>query len=401
MDTSEHVRALARPVDGAGARRRPADAHHPPRRRDHATPGTAARSAAAVVAAAVVAVGGPAPAATAGVAPRCGDVVQGHVVLQVDLDCDTPIGLDLAEGATLDLGGHTLRGHGGEAGVRTAGTGGTVRNGTIAGWFDGVRAEFDGPSVIGSVRVVEVTVEDNTRGVLAAGPGSRATLERVTARGNGAGVSCGWAAICTVRDSHLTGNVDGVDVGQAADATVVGSRLTGNDRGVLTTGERVTVLRSTFSRNDSAVVYRRGVVEARANVFDCNTTAVDDAYSPWDAPEVETSRVVNNAFTSNTTAVRLTTGNLLVAYNAFRRNGTGILGTSSVRGTSGPSTATGNALVQNGDGIVTTAPGLRLRQNVASAGTGWGIHAPHAVDLGGNAVFGNARSPQLVIGTAP
>lgn len=399
MDTSEHVHAVARPIDGARVRRRPADAHHP-RPRRNALLVTAARSA-AVVTAAVVVTSASAAAATAGVAVRCGDVLQGHVVLQADLDCDTPVGLDLAEGATLDLGGHTLRGHGGEAGVRTAGSGGTVRNGTVAGWYDGVRAEFDGPSAVGSVSVVAVTVEDNTRGVLIEGPGSRATVERVTARRNSSGVSCGWAAICTVRDSHLADNVNGVDVGQASAATVVASRLTGNYRGVFTTGARVTALRSTFDRNELAIDYRRGVVEARANVFDGNTVAVDDAYSPWDAPEAETSRVANNAFTSNTTAVRLTTGNVLVAHNAFRRNETGILGTTSVRGTSGPSTATGNALVQNRDGIVTTAPGLRLRQNVASAGTGWGIHAPHAVDLGGNVAFGNARSPQLVIGTAP
>lgn len=55
-----------------------------------------------------------------------------------------------------------------------------------------------------------------------------------------------------------------------------------------------------------------------------------------------------------------------------------------------------NSFRRNGDGILVDVPGARLARNSAVRNTHWGIHAPGAVDLGGNTARGNGNEPQRV-----
>lgn len=106
----------------------------------------------AVVLAMAVTIGCAGVAAADG--PACGATLTVDTTLTSDLTCSGD-GLIVGSGATLDLGGHTISGTGTGRGVVLFGT---VRNGTVTGFGDGVHA------VSSTRRVEDLTVEGNGRG---------------------------------------------------------------------------------------------------------------------------------------------------------------------------------------------------------------------------------------------
>lgn len=279
--------------------------------------------------------------------PLCGTTLTVSTTLTQDAVCDQ--GVLLADGVTLDLAGHTLRGPGDGTGVRLAGAA-TVRGGTVRGWDVGVWSPPE--SSDDGLRLVGTTLEDNGVGVLAQSGTLRA--EQVTWRHNTTGLRCD--VTCTARGAVLTDHV-------------------------------------------AAAVDVTGAVEVRAGTLRAGGTGVLLSHASG------TSTVADSTFFDNRTGVQSDRSALTAVRDVLRRNGTAV----SVSDAPPPGEVASapvsvelrwNLADGNGDGIVTTGTGVRLRGNVVSRGTGWGIHAPDGVDLGGNVAFGNGSSPQVVIGAS-
>lgn len=181
----------------------------------------------------------PALAAPAGVG--CGDVVSGTVVLTADLVCaGSPVGLTLADEATLDLGGHRIVGDGTGTGIAIPGRGRTVvRGGVVTGWAEGVA----------------VVADDSTR------DWGTAEIDGLTVRGNDVGLQCDGAS-CSIRETTASDNgtaVVGGDPGTGASVglQVTESVLTGNDVAIdarAAAGGRVVVWANVFRRNGHGIL---------------------------------------------------------------------------------------------------------------------------------------------------
>ena len=148
----------------------------------------------------------------AGWAPQCGATTFADITLDDDLICAATAIVIGADGVTVDLNGHTVRGSGVGEGVLAAGrTDVTVKNGAIANFESGVR-------ILDSS---DVTIKD------------------MTLTGNTDGVDCAaGCASSTIRDSEFSGNrARGVMLRSGSnEITVKDNRFTGNRVGVLLFG---------------------------------------------------------------------------------------------------------------------------------------------------------------------
>jgi Periplasmic copper-binding protein (NosD) len=102
-----------------------------------------------------------------------------------------------------------------------------------------------------------------------------------------------------------------------------------------------------------------------------------------------------NLFTANKSAVVVNDiGSANVHDNLFVANGVGF----TVPSPDFTFTArlVRNVFTRNGDAVFVSSAGATLKQNTAVRNRGWGIHAPGAIDLGGNVAHGNGRNPQCV-----
>lgn len=321
--------------------------------------------------------------------PTCGAMITGHVRLTADLTCTTDVGLRLAGGATLDLGGHTVR----RASPKVASVGVLrvedapveVRNGRISGWGSGVQAVTETGQMSPLFTVDRVVFSDNDVAVDA-----YVTVFEITAsafRANETAVES-WQGDVRMRDVVLDRNTTGV-------RAAFGS---------------VSVSRAVFTRNTFAAGCTEGGLEIDHAQFVANATGVS---SSWCGADVVDSSFVRNttAFTAdymsgfpsvrgsvflhNGTAVRLALGGIVVD-NDFRHNGTGIVWDyPDIYPDWYELRITGNRLSHNGDAVVVPI-GVSVGANVAVHNTGWGINTPEATDLGGNIAYGNGREPQCV-----
>ncbi|MCC2335331.1 NosD domain-containing protein [Cellulomonas wangsupingiae] len=349
----------------------------------------------ATVAVATVAVtvltSGAAPTPSPGTV-RCGATLTSSTTLTADLVCrNSDVGLRLAEGVVLDLGGFSLVGPG--RGFGTAVTGGytpTVRNGTIRGWNTGVMSEeADGGGAISHVLVT------NTRLAIGSSLGGTATVESSTLRGNDYGITT-FQSTATVTDSVLRDNGSAVVVG--SDYTTVRvqrSTLRGNDIAVDCEGGSLTVESARLVENGTGV---------RVDPFMCGADVVDSTVSRNEVgvsssstfPEGLGLLLERNVFRDNTVAVDLQ-WSATVNDNEFRGNATALRTRTSTDPQWGPVVVrvTANDFRRNGDAVV--IDGLsELGSNTAVRNTGVGISAPGATDLGGNVAWGNGVEPQCV-----
>jgi len=326
--------------------------------------------------------------------PVCGSTLTRDTVLVRDLTC-TGDGLTLAPGVSLDLRGHTLAGSGSGTGIRVPAPGtNRVGHGTVRGWYAGIRNLEEGEWVdAGPLLVDKVTFRDNDWAVDASGQSGTGLYRKPT----------------TVTRSRFVGNDVGVVAAWFSTVTVDRSWFTGNRIAVWSNAE-ATVRRSTFTRNETAITVYEGSVDVSHSVFDRNPRAVTVAGVGF--AEVGTSSFVggdvavtadrwgtvalrHNVLVGSGTGVLVAGGDGVIESNVFRSNGVGLRYTESDWGTT---TVRDNVLTRNGDGILADAGAtlLELGGNAATRNTGWGIHAPDAVDLGGNTARLNGRSPQCV-----
>ena len=361
------------------------------------------RSALTAAAAAVLL--GAGASTSAAVAPppavQCGDVITGDVVLTADLVCPTgPYGLKLALGATLDLDGHRVVG-----GAQRPATGDpvrtgieippkgdvTIRGGTVTGWTYGVSPER------------EVMPEDFERG--------RATLDGVTLRDNYLGLASpgyvGETPEFLVTSSRIVGNYLGLSSWSAPLITVEASEIVGNDIGAESSagGWGFTFVESVVARNGTGLLCQDGSFLVEGSTLRDNTTAVTcsggvTVRNSTIARNVNGIRVgfdsyvglFGNVLRDNGRAVQLGDASGSVVDNRFVRNDVAFAGT----GTWATTTIEGNEFRRNGDAILSVGAGSTLERNTAIRNERWGIHAPGAVDLGGNRAWGNGNEPQCV-----
>lgn len=350
-------------------------------------------AAAAAVALASTAVA--APAAAVERISTCGAVVSGEAVLARSLTCTEGDGITLLPGASLDLNTRTLAGHRDGRGIVLPASGDvSVRRGTITGWGNGIALaepdESDDASG-GTTHVHRVTLRDNAVGVEAttAGFGSPGITVAITSsrlEHNDVGLAATLSSSFDVSGSALADNGTGVRV-ISSGITVRDSRMVRNGTAVSCDESYCLLERATVSDNGAGIDVRSSGAVLRDSTLDRNTVAVT-GFASWGAIEM-----TGNVLRKNGTAVRLDNASSSLVDNAFVDNGVGYTADGDPFFTG---YLEGNVLRRNGDGIASVIEGTQLKGNTSYRNTGWGIHAPGAVDLGGNTAYRNGNEPQCV-----
>lgn len=348
--------------------------------------------------------------AAAGRGIRCGEVLLADAQLDRDLHCGGGAGLVLADGVTLDLGGHVLSGAGKTGvGVTLPAAGKSrIQNGKISGWAKGTvaAAPYDGPHTL---QLSNVTYAGNATGIdligvdanisdcvfLRNGQGMTDTnrsvvVRRSTLERNRTGVSMDLSfpspGSVVIIDSHLRDNGNGAFNG-GGHLSVIGSWLDHNGTAIGCSEADCQVARSRFSDNGFAVGAFVFGVRLTDNRFAGNKVG----YAA--SGHTLSGHIQGNNFRRNGTAVSLRDSATDVIANTFTENGTGI---NSDTPTDLGVLMKDNTLTRNGDGILATGPLNSLRGNVSVDNARWGIYAPAAIDLGGNVAHGNGTSPQCL-----
>jgi len=361
----------------------------------------------ALAVAAVPLVAAPASAGGWYAQPRCGDTLTRDTVLKRDLVCTTGPGLTLGVDVDLDLRGHTLEGPGSGTGILVTLEGSnTVRGGAMTGWGSGVAflqenvwpEDDDDPGP-----------DSNTYGTL--------TVDRMRFRDNGYAVDTGgvsglggFTKPTTVRRSTFTDNYAGVVTAWFSTATVDRSTFVRNRIAAWSNAD-LTVTRSTFLRNETAATAYEASVDVSGSVLVGNTTGVSAAgvgFAGVTRSTVVGGDVAIHAGSAGTVTVRdslvkragtgllVDGGSATVDRTVFRGNDVGLRQSDASWGTT---VVRDSRFARNGDGLVSEweyEDGIRIGGTTAVKNSGWGIHAPEAVDLGGNRAWGNGRSPQCV-----
>ena len=356
----------------------------------------------AAAAAVLIGAGASTSAAVAPPAVQCGDVITGNVVLTADLVCPSgPYGLKLLVGATLDLGGHRVVGGAQRPGpedpyrigIEVPPNGGvTVRGGTVRGWTDGVSAEPDvwsGDFEPGHVTLEDLTLRENRVGLGAAGynaatPEYTVTSSRIVA--NDYGISAWGAPRIVVEASRIADNGEGAQsTAGGGGIAVVESVVVRNGIGLRCDDGGFTVVGSTLRDNGTALECVEGGVGVTGSTVAGNDVGLDVMFD-------SSVDISGNVLRDNGTAVRLSNAHGTVSDNRFVRNDVAFVGISDWATV----TIEGNEFRRNGDGILSVADGSAVGGNTAVRNERWGIHAPNAVDLGGNRAWGNGNEPQCV-----
>ncbi|NOK20617.1 right-handed parallel beta-helix repeat-containing protein [Corallococcus carmarthensis] len=345
-------------------------------------------------------------------AVRCGDVLTRNTRLTRDLVCPgtpEPALRIAASGVVLDLGGYTVRRSGTGTDDSTgvvAEQGSTVRNGKIRGFYRGYA--FDGAPV----QVHKVALVDN---VIA-----------IYHRNGGGGL--------LLTDSRLSGNSLGF--GSEFDATsgfidIRGSRFAGNGLVLFVDFHDTRISGSTFTSNENVLYCYSGSIRVRSSTFTGNASVAD---LTWDNGRFDNcyELVFENSILANNTAfgtpehpdwqafdfqmrdswvmnngegLRLAAQTLDVRSNLWWDNAGGLtlsnLPDFEPVPQEGP-VRDNRFLSNDGDGL-RVLPGSipTLSRNVCRGNTGWGIHAPTAIDGGGNAARGNGAGGCVGVVCAP
>jgi len=146
----------------------------------------------------------------------CGDTLQGEYNLTTDLQCDGA-GITVTSGSTLDCGGHTITGPGGDNsqfGIYVfQATGATVRNCRVTGWRRGLRIDQGAGNHVENVEAF-------------------ANGDPVSHRQGGYGLDVGSSTDNLIETCNVHDNSDeGIHVGGGSDrTTILNTSSTGNYR---------------------------------------------------------------------------------------------------------------------------------------------------------------------------
>ncbi|WP_158616538.1 right-handed parallel beta-helix repeat-containing protein [Corallococcus sp. CA054B] len=344
-------------------------------------------------------------------AVRCGEVLTRNTRLTRDLTCaGTPIpALRIAApGVVLDLGGHTVRragsGPGDTVGI-AAESDSTVRNGTIRGFNWGY-------AYAATVHVHRVALVDNWTAIFHMNGSGGLLLTDSSMSGNRLGFGSEFDATSgsiDIRGSQLSGNGLGLYV-DYHDTRITGSTFTANETALFCYSGKVLIRSSTFTGNASVadltwsssrfdncyeLVFENSII--------ANNTAFGTPENPdWQAFDFQ---MRNTWVMNNGEGLRLAAQTLDVRGNLWWDNEGGLtlsnLPDFEPVPQEGP--VRNNRFMSNrGDGL-RVLPGSTptLSSNTCQNNTGWGIHAPTAIDGGGNAARGNGAGGCVGVACAP
>jgi hypothetical protein len=325
----------------------------------------------------------------------CGDALTQNTVLDSDLvDCPGN-GVELADGVTLDLAGHTIDGLGTGAGVAALrepfaqGTGVRVVDGTVQEFSYGLRLQ-------GATGTFErlVLADNLTAGAQCVqGPARRfATFAEVVARGNGVGIEVSTCGVRVEQSAIHDNGRDGIFVNfgrfDLSESTVFDN---GSNGVVLDV-----VLQSMIANNDiydnvhHGLFFQFGVVTLSANSF------VGNGLNGLHVEAANSTAEGNVAAHNIGNGIRLGSGSSHVARrNRATRNGTdGILVASGAE----EFDVTGNRTDRNGgDGIDVDAQNGTIASNRADRNADLGMEAvPGVFDGGGNRAKHNGNPLQCL-----
>ncbi|MBB2924438.1 NosD domain-containing protein [Cellulomonas cellasea] len=318
--------------------------------------------------------------------PACGATLTTDTTLTEDLVCASGDGLRLVGPITLDLGGHTVRGPGGDRGVGILfdnAMNQVVRNGTVEGWGSGFKGwnEFPEGSVVAST-LSELLVRDNEDGVT----GFTAELDITRSRFADNVTGLRSALSSTVRVDRSTFARNGVAVHSGAQVAVTGSNFVDNELALNATDGAVEVTSSRFARNTTTADEFIGYLVLTDNTITGSEVGITGG-------SFGTTVLTSNTFRRNVVAVDVV-DNVTLRGNDFVGNGTAVraVDPNEVGATAD---LDGDTFRRNGDAVHATAF-ARIANVTAVRNTGWGIYAPNAADGGGNVARGNGNEPQCV-----
>ncbi|MFL5343188.1 MAG: NosD domain-containing protein [Hyalangium sp.] len=348
---------------------------------------------------------------------HCGDTITTSTRLTHDLACpgaEVPALRIAGTGVVLDLGGHTVRHTGPEAGLSegiAVLADSTVKNGTIRGFDLGYVVDYDAVHLPEHVWLSRLVFLENGDAIY--NRSSNATF--------------------TLTDSVLIGN--GVGMGSEQDASrgafEVRSSLFIDNRLALTANSHtVDVSYSTFSRNESVIWCPDGSVSFTSSVITQNTvvgqiTVGEFGYGVCNVASFTNTVISRNGALAPSSQPAWEPFNLVLHGSRVIDNGNGLVGKARTvdvqgnifRGNEGgltlaepaeflvptlSGTVSGNRFQRNrGTGLlVTTASTLTVSGNTAIDNTGWGIFAPGVIDGGGNVARGNGAGNCLGVACA-
>ena len=333
----------------------------------------------------IVLLGGAPPARAASIG--CGTTVTADTTLTSDLKCSGDA-LTVVPGIRLNLGGHTIKGDGTGTAIRVlaepAQSNTTITNGRVSGFADGIvhTPDFAGTdyptltvnrvTLVAAPIRVEATELRITRSDLR-DSGIHAWSSNVTAVRSSLvrSTATGEMLRLVLRHSHVIGGSWGADENEQiviSDSILDGTGAT----------RSATVCFGSCTITDSVVrAYAQpiwgGPVQVKGSSFIGNSGGAI-------AAEGE-SNVTSSIFVGNGgVALQVWGGPSTIGDNRFSRNQAGLV----VSGAEGV-TVIGNTFRNNlGDGARSESAGTRFADNTAVGNDGWGIHAPDAVDGGGN-----------------
>lgn len=310
--------------------------------------------------------------------------VTGDVVLTADVDCGAGLAgvLIVAPGATVDLGGHVLRGR------VELGAGATLRGGAVDGSAALSALPFSCVSLASGSALDGVEVRGCREAVMAAGFAAGARIERSWLHDNGEGFYGPQERPSTglvVRATTFERNGIGAVLTAAGDALVTGSTFRGNGQGVviahplLVPASGQQVVQNAFLRNGIGV-------RVSSPTF-------------WAGGGATIERNTFNDNRSSGIHLELARGSVAVTGNVLANNGDEATPRALADGTTivpdDGITAYGYQWVDSSTGLaVQGLAGVTIAGNRAVRNADLGIEAVGAVDGGGNRAAGNGDPAQ-------
>ena len=321
----------------------------------------------------------------------CGSVLQVTTRLTADLTCPTGNGLTLANGVTLNLGGHTLTGNRDGVGLTTPESGTvTIENGSIAGWKSGIANAIGYAPAAATITLKKVAFLNNAVGTYISLNPTTVQVTKSRFLGNDTGLLAFKGPTVRIDTSQFSKNSGAVMLSEAK-ATITTTVFTKNGDAISGNEYTLTGTKLAFLANTNAVTNFEGAATISDSVFRNNTRAFRA-----DSIGGTINELFRNRFLRNTTAVAVS-DNIHLQGNIFRANQLGFRSDTRQQEQAGFPTKTArledNTFTRNGDAVIIDGVAY-LKSTVAVNNTGYGIYAPRAIDLGGNVAYGNGTEPQ-------
>ncbi len=341
--------------------------------------------------------------------PACGSTLTAGVVFTHGLVCaGTALSIG-AEGITVNLNGHTLKGNGSNTGISTNGHAVTIRDGRITNFARGVVANQGanhGPTI------VQVQFDHNQTGVsLDQVGGTRVRASSFT--NNRTGVGCGESvqlngAYDVYSSNTFSKNTRGVDLFKCSNARIRSNSFSANGTGIYGYNSISARIESNHItggtvgidfefRNQDASITLNTITNSGIGV------RVSTSGGPLRAVPVSGNTISSNVLRNNgaaglaiiidATQFPSAIGNNLVIANLFDGNGFNPAGaTNAPLGTDLINDgAYANVLAGN------DAAAFTFRHNIATGNAGHGIQALAGIsDGGGNTASGNGGADQCL-----